>query len=110
MTIEQGTDESHYNITIHWSCSAAEDYEWNLSGSYDAPANIITYSGNKIHILYSEDGNIYKEFSYTDGKGIFYLDSDHNLYWEDYKEDQGDKCIFQKDADFVSDVTESARI
>jgi len=95
LTIEN-TYDTYYELNIYWSSSAAENTEWNFHGTLDETTGIITYSGDQIHSVYHEDGTIFKEFIYTDGSGQFYLDENQNLYWDDWKEQAGSDCLFQK--------------
>ena len=34
--------------------------------------------------------------AYHDGKGLIYISSDGNLYWNDWKENAGADCVFMK--------------
>ena len=85
-----------YTIEINWSGSSEENYRWELIGTFDQKQNGIAYSGDMIYEFYGNDGSISKEYIYNDGKGLIYISSDGNLYWNDWKENAGADCVFMK--------------
>lgn len=96
MTIEEITD-NRFEIEIHWSGGANETQRWEFIGSYDEVQNGIVYSGDSIYEYYDDEGNAKKEYLYTDGEGLLYIADDGYLYWNDWKENAGAECFFQKD-------------
>lgn len=84
-----------YNIEICWSNSAWESIEWRLSGIFDETTNSIIYTGDCIRVVCDDEGNLFKEFIYTNGSGTFYL-KENLLYWDDFVEAQGKDCVFEK--------------
>lgn len=86
-------DMGKYIIEIHWSNSVFDAYDWIFTGYFDEENSCISYVGVQKHVVYNE----YEEYIYTDGEGILYI-SDGCLYWVDYKENIGEKCIFVNDA------------
>lgn len=81
-------------ITITGSNSATEDSKWVITGTFDANAHTVKYTGCvKTDCTYDGDGNIVSEQTvYTDGTGTITLYDADALYltWDDQKEHAGD--------------------
>ena len=89
-------DGVNYSIDINWSQSESENYHWIFVGKYDTKEEGILYTGRKILEACSADGELQETVVYEDGEGILYLERNGDLHWEDYKEDSGKKCSFEK--------------
>ena len=88
-----------FDINISWSSSASENCTWEFTGKYDPTLNGILYSGDCILTQYSSDDSYTKEFIYNDGTGLLYIGADGYLYWDDWKENAGSDCFFEKSSD-----------
>lgn len=95
MTIEC-SDGINYIIDINWSSSAWENTNWVFYGTYDEEEGGILYSGSEIFTVYNDDGTVDETYIYEDGKGILYIGQNGKLYWEDWEENQGENCVFEK--------------
>lgn len=89
-------DGISYSIDINWGNSAWDNTHWSFWGTYDEILGGIHYYGSEIEEYYAEDGTVEETYVYTDGEGIIYLADDGTLYWNDYKEQAGAECIFEK--------------
>lgn len=89
-------DGIYYNIDINWGSSAWENTHWSFSGTYDETAGGIHYYGSRIEECYSEDGEMQETYAYYDGEGLIWSGDTGMLYWDDYKEQQGRDCAFEK--------------
>lgn len=90
-------DDSTAQIEVSLRASFSELYLWYFTGTFNKEQGVISYTGNKIHEVVQDDGETKKEFLYTDGTGLFYLDQNYNLHWDDQKEAQNPHTIFQKE-------------
>lgn len=95
MNIELSGDV--YYIDINWSSSANENTHWSFTGSYDNTKGGILYSGSKTDTYYTEQGYKHENIVYSDGKGLIRIDNSGALYWDDYKEQAGKNCCFEKE-------------
>lgn len=85
-----------FDIEISWGNSAFSTAVWNFMGWYNATTNDITYQNGKYALHETqENGELAESIQYSDGSGRFYI-SDGKLYWEDYKENVGSRCVFEK--------------
>ena len=85
-----------FSIEISWSSSASESTEWSFTGVYDANLDSLTYTnGMCVECTYYDDGGVTESIRYVNGSGRFYL-SAGEMYWEDYTEGVGSRCIFEK--------------
>lgn len=92
-------DGVYYTIEIQWSGSAWESTEWEFTATYDGYDNGLRYSGSKCNYTFPEDENgaAIEEYDYYDGEGFIYIDSSGLLHWDDYVENAGENCLFEKD-------------
>lgn len=85
-----------FTIEIRWASSASETTVWNFTGIYDSNSDSLKYSNGKcIERAYHDDGGITEKVRYANGSGRFYI-SNGEMYWEDYTEGAGSRCIFEK--------------
>ena len=96
LTIEN-YDGIHYGIDINWSSSASENTHWMFNGTYEKEYGGLKYNGDEIHEIYNEDGSIEKNFIYTDGSGVFKITENGTMIWDDWIENAGKECIFEKE-------------
>ncbi len=89
-------DGIYYSIDINWGSSAWENTHWSFFGAYDEIAGGIHYYGSRIEEFYSEDGEMQETYAYSDGEGFLWIGDDGMLYWDDYVEQQGMDCSFEK--------------
>lgn len=89
-------DGVHFRIEIEWAQSAAENYRWELTGTYSEEEEGILYTGAEIYEIYNDDGSSEESRVYEDGEGIIYIVRNGKLYWEDHNENAGDDCVFEK--------------
>lgn len=47
--------------------------------------------------IYNDDGSVIESYEYKDGEGLVYFKDDGLLYWDDWKNNQGQRCMFEKD-------------
>lgn len=95
MTIDLVDGELYY-IDINWGSSAWDNTHWSFVGTFDTETGVIVYSGSRIEEYYTEQGDTQETYAYTDGEGIIFIGDDGMLYWDDYKEDAGNGCVFVK--------------
>ena len=89
-------DGISYNIDINWSSSAQENTHWSFSGTYDEGEGGIHYYGSKIEEYYPDNGEMQETYAYSDGEGLIWIGDDGLLYWNDYTENAGSDCEFEK--------------
>lgn len=89
-------DGIYYNIEINWGCSAWENTHWSFFGTYDEIAGGIHYYGSRIEESYLGNGEMQETYVYSDGEGLIWVGDDGMLYWDDYVEQQGADCSFEK--------------
>ena len=90
------SDGIYYYIDINWGSSAQENTHWSLWGMYDEIMGGIHYNGSRIEEYYPEDGEMQETYVYSDGEGLIWIGDDGILYWDDYIEQQGADCSFEK--------------
>lgn len=95
MVIEY-TEDSKFHIIINWSSSAWENTRWVLEGYYNEEEDGIVYTGAQISEVYNDDGSVMENYIYTDGEGLIYIGRNGKLYWDDWKENVGNECVFEK--------------
>lgn len=89
-------DGIYYNIDINWASSAQENTHWSLCGMYDEIMGGIHYNGSRIEEYYPEEGEMQETYVYSDGEGLIWIGDNGMLYWDDYIEQQGTDCSFEK--------------
>lgn len=89
-------DGIYYSIDINWGSSAWDNTHWSFFGTYDEMAGGIHYYGSRIEEYYPEDGEMQETYAYSDGEGLIWMGDDGRLYWDDYIEQQGADCSFEK--------------
>lgn len=83
MTITADGD-SHYQVEVSWSSSAADWDEWVFSGYFDPEEGVLSYSdGRWFSYSADESGNIQEGFVLDNMEGLLIYD-DGILYWEDF--------------------------
>ena len=94
MTIECN-DGIYYYIDIYWGSSAWDSTHWSFIGTYDSNLDGIVYWGSRIEEYYPENGETQETYVYNNGEGFLYIE-DGILYWNDYMENVGADCMFEK--------------
>lgn len=89
-------DGINYNIDINWASSAWENTHWSFYGTFDEMANGIHYYGSRIEEYYPDDGEMQETYVYSDGEGLIWMGDDSMLHWDDYTEQEGADCFFEK--------------
>lgn len=89
-------DGIYYDIDINWGSSAWDNTHWSFYGTYDEIAGGIHYYGSRIEEYYPDDGEMQETYVYSDGEGLIWIGDDGMLYWDDYIEQQGIDCSFEK--------------
>lgn len=89
-------DGVNYYIDINWGSSAWENTHWSFYGTYSDETGGIHYYGSRIEELYFDDGTMQETYAYSDGEGFIWIGDDGMLYWDDYVEQQGRDCAFEK--------------
>jgi hypothetical protein len=85
-------------VAISWGHSAFESSEWRMTAFYNPATGKFHYNDCKYSILSSDDyGNDVETIQYVNGSGTIYISSNGYLYWEDYVEQTGMNCYFEKD-------------
>lgn len=95
MTIECDDGETYY-IDINWSSSATENTHWELEAEYDEEENGLWYSGSCCNETYLDNGEVQEDYVYSNGQGFMFIGDDSCLHWDDYEEDAGSDCVFQR--------------
>ena len=90
------SDGIYYGIDINWGSSAWDNTHWSFGGTYDEMAGGIHYYGSRIEEYYPDDGDMQETYAYTDGEGLIWIGDDSMLYWDDYMEQEGAGCAFEK--------------
>lgn len=88
--------QGRYFIEINWSGGASENTRWSFVGTFDSETGEMFYSGSRTEELYTDGGKIQTTDIYKNGTGRLFIRDDGMLYWNDYKEDIGKGCIFEK--------------
>lgn len=91
------SDGIYYSIDINWANGASDNTHWSLWGTYDENAGGIHYYGSRIEEHYPDDGEMQETHTYSDGEGLIWIGDDSMLYWEDYTEQQGNDCYFERE-------------
>lgn len=95
LTIEKNDDG--YSISISWSSSAFEHFEWYMTGVYNAAVDaIICEDCQCIDVIYDDNDVEHKEVMYTDGDAAFTI-IDGAIKWKDAQEDAGAEIVFTKE-------------
>lgn len=85
-----------FSIEMRWGSSASQSTEWSFTGIYDDNSDSLTYTNGKcVERTYYDGGGMSESIRYTNGSGRFYI-SGGEMYWEDYSEGVGSRCIFEK--------------
>ena len=95
MTIECDDGETYY-IDINWSSSATENTHWELEAEYGEEENGLWYSGSCCNETYLDNGEVQEDYVYSNGQGFMFIGDDSCLHWDDYEEDAGSDCVFQR--------------
>ena len=84
-------------ITVWWSSSAAEHYEWTMTGVLDADALTLEYTDCvKKDVVFNEAGEIVSEtVLYENGTGTVRFFMDGHVEWEDAMEHAADGAVFE---------------
>ena len=90
-------DGINYSIDINWGSSAWDNTHWSFYGMYDEASGGIHYYGSRIEEVYFDDGSMQESYAYTDGEGLIWIGDDGMLYWDDYVEQQGTECAFERE-------------
>ena len=94
LTIEK--NHEGYVIYIYWSNSAFENFEWHMTGVYDAEADaIVCRDCQCIDVLYDDDDVEHRNVLYTDGEASFAI-VNGEIQWSDAQEDAGADIVFTK--------------
>ena len=85
-------------ITASWGSSAFETHEWTMTGIYN-PATGKYHYNDCVSKLRTSDANGHDVtiINYVNGTGAVYIATNGYLYWEDYAEQVGINCYFEKD-------------
>lgn len=85
-------------ITVSWGSSAFETYEWTMTGIYNPTTGKYHYNDCVSKLCTSDaNGNDVTLIKYVNGTGAVYIATNGYLYWEDYVEQTGINCYFEKD-------------
>lgn len=85
-------------VTVSWGHSAFETSEWKMTAFYNPATGKFHYNDCKYSILSSDDyGNDIETIQYVNGTGAIYIATNGYLYWEDYVEQTGINCYFEKE-------------
>ena len=90
-------DGINYEIDINWGSSAWDNTHWAFYGIYDELEGGIYYYGSRIEEHYSDDGELEETYVYSNGEGLLWIGDDGILYWDDYIEQQGTDCSFERE-------------
>ncbi len=83
----------NYDIMVRWPNGAAQMVMWYMPGHYID--TILTYeTGTRLVRTFDVDGSFTDEVTYTDGAGIFRIDDDDMLSWQDMKGDIDEDTLF----------------
>ena len=84
-------------ITVWWSSSAAEHYEWTMTGVLDADALTLEYTDCvKKDVVFNEAGEVVSEtVLYENGTGTVRFFMDGHVEWEDAMEHAADGAVFE---------------
>lgn len=95
MTIDS-SDGVYYNIDINWSSGAEDNTHWSFVATYDSNSNGLIYTGCMYNEHYSNGGGMQETCVYSDGEGLIFMGDDGMLHWEDYVENAGANCVFER--------------
>ncbi|MBO7703740.1 MAG: hypothetical protein J6S26_04770 [Solobacterium sp.] len=83
-------------VSVHWSISSSEGFEWMMSGPFEEDQLRIAYSDAvKKYVTYQEDGSINAEnILYENGAGTFVFTKEKTLVWDDSEEQAANNMTF----------------
>ncbi|MBO2516524.1 MAG: hypothetical protein CW338_04490 [Clostridiales bacterium] len=95
MDIEPGAGNTAC-IVISWGNGAYETWIWTMSGVYDAENGLIPYEDGVLEI-HSWDENDSETVTtvYGNGTGVFTVNEDWTITWQDDMENAGQDCVFE---------------
>lgn len=96
-----------YAISINWSDSAWQHYEWTMTGtpSKTRRGGGLDYTdGTRTLVSYTDDGKETRKVEATGEKGNFFVNESRILTWKDPNENQGEAVEFcEAGAEFSAD-------
>ena len=82
------TEGDDHQVTIHWSSSAAESANWEMTATYYPSTGLLEYTNAKYFVrTYTDDTNFTDDVKYEDGDGCFWFEEDGTLGWKSGKSD-----------------------
>lgn len=100
LTVEKRLS-GNYDVTISWSDSAYQVYEWRFIG-HEKGEKIITSKCQKVLLTYTSEEDFEEEVIFKNGKAALYFDKDGKLCWQDETENVGEDCRFEKNKALAS--------
>ena len=89
--------DNQFFFELSWGNGASSTAKWSFTGSYDGYANAVSYSNGRHYTEeYLESGEMIETVHYTNGSGYFFISHDGYMYWEDFTENRGTNCAFEK--------------
>ena len=91
--------DNQFFFELSWGNGASSTAKWSFTGSYDGYANTVAYSNGRHYTEeYLESGKMIETVHYTNGSGYFFISHDGYMYWEDFTENRGTNCAFEKNS------------
>ena len=94
-TMEIEKNDGYYGVTIRWSNGASETHVWRMWAVDAEGGSLFSTNCEKTVEYCDEYGNSTVYVIYTEGEATIYI-YDGYLYWNDYTEDAGQNCCFEK--------------
>lgn len=96
MSIES-YDGHSCEIRIEWRGGGSESVYWVLDGYYDEAYDKIHYTGSRYDRYYSDQYNYEDKLIYNNGEGELYFGADGMIHWDDWEEQAGEECNFERE-------------
>lgn len=94
ITITAGSEADVYDVRIEWSSSAFEQVIWEMTATAGEGGVISYENGKKTIRTYESETKYTDAVQYENGAGRFFLNSAHELMWEDDVDHAGDDTAF----------------
>ena len=79
---------NNYKINIHWSSSAFESANWEMTATYYDSTTLLEYTDAKYFVrTYTSEEEYTDDVVYTNGAGEFWFESDGSLGWRSANSD-----------------------
>ena len=94
ITIAKAAEEGKYDVTVEWANSAFEQNIWEMK-AVAGNGGELTYENGKWTVrTFESESKFTDDVKYENGTGRFYLNSAHEVMWEDNMEQVAQDSVF----------------